>query len=57
MKGDMHMTIKQSHKIDRKYKNLCNISRFVRDHINRTIGTDMLDYFSDKWDEAYPPRF
>ena len=51
------MTVKQSHKIDRKYKNLCNISRFVRDHINKTIGRDMLDYFSDKWDEAYPVRF
>lgn len=51
------MTIKQRHQIDNKYKNLCNVSRFVRDHINRTIGTEMLDYFTDRWDSTYPTIF
>ena len=51
------MTIKQRHQLDRRFHNLCTISRFVRDHVNKTIGSGMLDYFSDKWDEAYPTVF
>ena len=45
--------MKRREKLDRRFKRLCNMARFVRKHINRKAGETMIDYFTDKWDESF----
>ena len=40
-------------KLDRKFKRLCNLSRFVKKHINRKLGRVMLDFYRDKWSDSF----
>lgn len=45
------MTTRQ--KLDRKFKRLCNLARWIRKHINHKLGQKMLDIFRDKWSDSF----
>lgn len=40
-------------RLNKKYKMLCNIARFIRKHINRKLGLEMLGFFRDKWSDSF----
>ena len=40
-------------RLDRKYKRLCNIARFIRKHINRKLGRAILGKVYDKWSDSF----
>ena len=45
--------MKQREKADKRFKRLCNFSRFIRKHINQKLGEIMIDFFTNKWDESF----
>jgi hypothetical protein len=40
-------------RLDRKYKRLCNFARFIKKHINRKLGLELLGIFRDKWSDSF----
>lgn len=40
-------------RLDKKYKRLCNLARFVKKHINRKLGLAMLGAFRDLWSDSF----
>ncbi len=44
--------MKNTHKINKRFRRLCKIARFVKKHINRKLGLAMLGKFHDMWSDA-----
>jgi len=47
------MTVIERERLDRRFKAMSKVSKWVRHNISKTIGGAMLDKVYDMWSESY----